>query len=199
MSTRINLLDWRQERRERRKKQFFALLAIGVVGAAAIGLSVMMLVSAAVDQQKARNQYLKREITEIDRKIREIEDLERTKANLLARMRVIEELQGSRAATVHFFDEIVNTLPEGVNLTFVKQQGTNVTIEGLAESNSRVSTYMKNLDASPWFDDPRLVIIKSSEGGGRRQSQFTLQVKNLTKAALKAQSEGESQAGELVE
>lgn len=199
MSTRINLLDWRQERRERRKKQFFALLAMGVVGAAAIGLSVMMLVSAAVDQQKARNQYLKREITEIDRKIREIEDLERTKANLLARMRVIEELQGSRAATVHFFDEIVNTLPEGVNLTFVKQQGTNVTIEGLAESNSRVSTYMKNLDASPWFDDPRLVIIKSSEGGGRRQSQFTLQVKNLTKAALKAQSEGESQAGELVE
>jgi type IV pilus assembly protein PilN len=199
MSTRINLLDWRQERRERRKKQFFALLAMGVVGAAAIGLSVMMLVSAAVDQQKARNQYLKREITEIDRKIREIEDLERTKANLLARMRVIEELQGSRAATVHFFDEIVNTLPEGVNLTFVKQQGTNVTIEGLAESNSRVSTYMKNLDASPWFDDPRLVIIKSSEGGGRRQSQFTLQVKNLTKAALKAQNEGESQAGELVE
>ncbi|MFP5357771.1 MAG: PilN domain-containing protein [Gammaproteobacteria bacterium] len=199
MSTRINLLDWRQERRERRKKQFFALLAMGVVGAAGIGLSVMMLVSAAVDQQKARNQYLKREITEIDRKIREIEDLERTKANLLARMRVIEELQGSRAATVHFFDEIVNTLPEGVNLTFVKQQGTNVTIEGLAESNSRVSTYMKNLDASPWFDDPRLVIIKSSEGGGRRQSQFTLQVKNLTKAALKAQSEGESQAGELVE
>jgi type IV pilus assembly protein PilN len=199
MSTRINLLDWRQERRERRKKQFFALLAMGVVGAAAIGLSVMMLVSAAVDQQKARNQYLKREITEIDRKIREIEDLERTKANLLARMRVIEELQGSRAATVHFFDEIVNTLPEGVNLTFVKQQGTNVTIEGLAESNSRVSTYMKNLDASPWFDDPRLVIIKSSEGGGRRQSQFTLQVKNLTKAALKAQNEAESQTGELVE
>jgi type IV pilus assembly protein PilN len=198
MSTRINLLDWRQERRERRKKQFFALLAMGVVGAAAIGLSVMMLVSGAVDQQKARNQYLKREITEIDRKIREIEDLERTKANLLARMRVIEELQG-RAATVHFFDEIVNTLPEGVNLTFVKQQGSNVTIEGLAESNSRVSTYMKNLDASPWFDDPRLVIIKSSEGKGRRQSQFTLQVKNLTKAALKAQNEAESQAGELVE
>jgi type IV pilus assembly protein PilN len=199
MATRINLLDWRQARRERRKKQFFALLAMGVVGAAGIGLSVMMLVSAAVDQQKARNQYLKREITEIDRKIREIEDLERTKANLLARMRVIEELQGSRAATVHFFDEIVNTLPEGVNLTFVKQQGTNVTIEGLAESNSRVSTYMKNLDASPWFDDPRLVIIKSSDDKGRRQSQFTLQVKNLTKAALKAQNEAESQTGELVE
>ena len=100
---------------------------------------------------------------------------------------------------MHFFDEIVNTLPEGVNLTFVKQQGTNVTIEGLAESNSRVSTYMKNLDASPWFDDPRLVIIKSSDDKGRRQSQFTLQVKNLNKAALKAQNEAESQNGELVE
>lgn len=197
MAMRINLLDWRQARRDRRKKQFFALLGLGVAGAVLIGLTGMMLASGAVDQQKARNQYLKREIAEIDRKIREIEDLERTKANLLARMRVIEELQGSRAATVHFFDEIVNTLPEGINLTFVKQQGGNVTIEGVAESNSRVSTYMKNLDASPWFDDPRLVIIKSSEGNGRRQSQFTLQVKNLTKAALKAQNGAES--GEQVE
>lgn len=197
MAMRINLLDWRQARRDRRKKQFFALLGLGVAGAVLIGLTGMMLASGAVDQQKARNQYLKREIAEIDRKIREIEDLERTKANLLARMRVIEELQGSRAATVHFFDEIVNTLPEGINLTFVKQQGGNVTIEGVAESNSRVSTYMKNLDASPWFDDPRLVIIKSTEGKGRRQSQFTLQVKNLTKAALKAQNGAES--GEQVE
>jgi type IV pilus assembly protein PilN len=84
---------------------------------------------------------------------------------------------------VHFFDEIVNTLPEGVTLTALRQQGTQVTIEGQAESNGRVSAYMKNLDASPWFDDPRLVVIKTGDSGRTRASQFTLQVKSLTKRA----------------
>jgi type IV pilus assembly protein PilN len=112
-------------------------------------------------------------------------------------MRVIEELQASRSATVHFFDELVTTLPDGVNLTLIKQSGTNVTIEGTAESNGRVSTYMKNLDASPWFDDPRLVVIKTGEKSSLRRSDFTLQVKNLTKA--NAKQEADAAAGEIIE
>ncbi len=182
MATRINLLDWRAERRQQRKQQFLTLLALGCVAAAAVGGLTYFTAAGAVDHQRARNQYLKQQIAEIDQKIKEIQDLERTKDNLLARMRVIESLQSSRSATVHFFDEIVNTLPEGVTLTSLRQQGTQVTLEGEAESNGRVSAYMKNLDASPWFDDPRLVVIKTGETGRSRASQFTLQVKSLTKA-----------------
>lgn len=181
MATRINLLDWRQERRELRKKQFTAMLGAAVVsGAALVGAGVLAM-NSALDAQAGRNDYLRQQIAEVDQKIKEIQELEKVKNNLLSRMRVIEELQASRSATVHFFDELVNTLPDGLNLVSVRQSGTGVTIEGLAESNGRVSTYMKNLDASPWFDDPRLVVIKTSERNNQRQSEFTLQVKNLTK------------------
>lgn len=182
MTTRINLLDWRRERRELRKKQFIAILGIALAFAVVVTGLGYLGVSAAVTNQNERNVYLKQQIVEIDQKIKEIQELEKVRRNLLSRMRVIEELQASRSATVHFFDEIVNTVPEGVNLTLVKQNGSNVTIEGIAESNGRVSTYMKNLDASEWFEDPKLVVIKTSDKDRQRKSEFTLQVRNLTKA-----------------
>ncbi|MEC9357814.1 MAG: PilN domain-containing protein [Pseudomonadota bacterium] len=181
MATRINLLDWRSERRERRKKQFVAMMGIGLgVGVVVVGIA-LFLMKSTIAYQQSRNDFLKQEITAVDQKIKEIQELERVKENLLARMRVIEQLQASRSATVHFFDEIVSTLPDGVYLTAVKQQGSGVTIDGIAESNGRVSTYMKNLDASEWFADPRLVVIKTTEQNRLRQSEFTLQVTNLTK------------------
>ena len=181
MATRINLLDWRSERRERRKKQFVAMMGIGLgVGVVVVGIA-LFLMKSTIAYQQSRNDFLKQEITAVDQKIKEIQELERVKENLLARMRVIEQLQASRSATVHFFDEIVNTLPDGVYLTAVKQQGSGVTIDGIAESNGRVSTYMKNLDASEWFADPRLVVIKTTEQNRLRQSEFTLQVTNLTR------------------
>ncbi len=178
---RINLLDWRQERRELRKRQFQAMLGIAAGTSVTLLLLVYLLMGRAVERQDRRNDYLRQQIAEVDQKIKEIQELEKVKRNLVSRMRVIEELQASRSATVHFFDELVNTLPEGVSLTTVKQTGTGVVIEGVAESNARVSGYMKNLDASQWFDDPKLVVIKTNEKSGRRQSEFTLQVKNLTK------------------
>ncbi|WP_428311029.1 PilN domain-containing protein [Hydrocarboniphaga sp.] len=181
MIIRINLLDWRSERRELRKRQFNVMLAAAAVTSAGLVAISIMLAGNAVDHQNARNEYLRQQIAEVDLKIKEIQELEKVKRNLLSRMRVIEELQASRSATVHFFDELVNTLPEGVNLTSVKQTGTGVVIEGIAESNARVSTYMKNLDASKWFADPKLVVIKTSEKNSQRQSEFQLQVKNLTK------------------
>lgn len=183
MILRINLLDWRAERRELRKRQFNAMLGVAFFVSAALVLLSWMLASGAVDRQNQRNDYLRQQIAEVDLKIKEIQELEKVKRNLLSRMRVIEELQASRSATVHFFDELVNTLPEGVSLTSVKQTGTGVVIEGVAESNARVSTYMKNLDASTWFDDPKLIVIKTTEKNSQRQSEFTLQVKNLTKPA----------------
>jgi type IV pilus assembly protein PilN len=177
---RINLLDWRSQRRELRKRQFNSMLGLAFVTSVGLVMIVYWFMNNALDHQQSRNDYLRQQITEVDQKIKEIQDLENVKSNLLSRMHVIEELQASRSATVHFFDELVNTLPEGVSLTSVKQSGAGVVIEGIAESNARVSTYMKNLDASPWFEDPKLIVIKTAEKNNLRSSEFTLQVRNLT-------------------
>lgn len=188
MTTRINLLEWRKERRERRKREFTSMMGLGVIAAVAVVGAVYAAMTSAVDSQNQRNERLRAEIREMDQKITEIQELEKVRNNLLARMRVIEELQANRAATVHFFDEIVNTLPEGVSLTALKEQGDQVKIEGIADSNGRISTYMKNLDASPWFADPRLVIIKSSDKNRQRKSEFTLEVKALNRPADKTKA-----------
>ncbi len=181
--TRINLLDWRGARRERRKKGFFILLGLAVAAAVAVVVVVMLGLGAAIDNQQARNHYLKQQIADIDNQIRQIKALDKLKDKLLSRMQVIEHLQQSRAATVHFLDEIVNTLPDGVYLSSLKQVGDKVTLQGVAQSNGRVSAYIKNLDASPWFSDPRLIVIKTSERNHQHRSDFTLEVKNLTASA----------------
>jgi len=190
MAIKINLLDWRTERRKQRQQQFIVLLALGALLAGAGVGAVTYGVSDAIDYQKRRNEFLHQQIAEMEKKIAEIDELEKVRNNLLARMKVIEELQASRAAMVHFFDEAINTLPEGVYLRSLKQAGTQVTIDGVAESNSRVSNYMKNIEASKWFADPRLVVIKTSEENRRRQSEFQLQFKNLTKGKPDAKGGG---------
>ena len=187
MATHINLLDWRQAARDQRKKQFLSLLGLGAVASAGLVILGLLIATEAVSHQRERNDYLTQQIAETEKKIKEIQDLEKTKASLLARMRVIEQLQASRAATVHFFDEIVNTLPDGITLTGIKQNAGSVTLDGIAESNGRVSTYMKNLEASQWFAEPKLVVITTSEKDKQRKSTFTLEVKNLTKASSKDQ------------
>lgn len=194
--TKINLLDWRTQQREQRKQRFFAMMGVAVVFALAVFGAAYLTMQHELDLQNDRNSYLTQQIADVDQKIKEIQELEKVKNNLLARMRVIEELQASRSATVHFFDELVNTVPEGVTLTAIKQIGAQVTIEGAAESNGRVSTYMKNLEASPWFNDPKLVVIKTTDTGAQRRSDFTLQVTNLTNATTDA---GKANDGEIVE
>ena len=181
MAVKINLLDWRTELSNLRKTQFFAMLGVGAALAIG-GVGVVYFgVQGAIDHQRERNSFLQQQIVEMDKKIKEIEELEKVKANLLARMKVIEELQASRAAMVHFFDEILNTLPEGVYIKSLKQQGPNVTIEGVAESNNRVSAYMKNIESSRWFAEPRLVVINTKDVNKRRQSEFQMRFQNLTR------------------
>lgn len=197
MTTRINLLDWRAERRERRKQQFISMLGLSMVASAALVGLGWTTMSSAVASQQERNTFLQKQIQETEQKIKEIEELEKVKANLLARMRVIEELQASRSASVHFFDEIVNTLPEGVTLKGIKQAGNQVTLDGVAESNGRVSTYMKNLEASEWFDEPKLIVIKTGSADGSRRADFQLQVKRLVNP--NQQSEGAGTAEEVLE
>ncbi len=188
---RINLLDWRQERRERRKKKFISALVFAALGAVALVLVGMWAVDGEIEYQNARNRYLQDQIRIVENQMREIKGLEETRARLIARMRVIEKLQQNRARIVHFFDQIVATLPEGVYLTSLKQDGAKTTLQGIADSNGRVSTYLKNLDGSPWFTDPRLIVINAKNIEGRRVSDFTLEVKS-------AAPEGDDAAGDTV-
>jgi len=181
MAVKINLLDWRTELSNQRKQQFFVMLGLGVAVALGGVGAVYMGVDSAIQYQQQRNRFLQTQIQEMDKKITEIEELEKVKANLLARMKVIEELQASRAAMVHFFDEVLNTLPEGVYIKSLKQSGPAVTIDGVAESNNRVSAYMKNIESSRWFAEPKLVVINTKDVNKRRQSEFTLTFKNLTR------------------
>lgn len=202
MSIHINLLDWRKARRERLKKDFTTKLGLGVVAAGGVIVFGWLVVNGQLEHQNGRNKFLQTQIKEMEVKITEIEELERVRSNLLARMQVIEDLQASRTASVHFFDELVNTLPEGVNLTGLKQDGAKVTLDGIAESNGRISTYMKNLDASPWFAEPKLVVIKTVDQGPRRKAEFQLQVKKLIqpKQAQPGNAPAEStESGEVIE
>ncbi|MGI9203766.1 MAG: PilN domain-containing protein, partial [Woeseiaceae bacterium] len=175
---RINLLPWREELRTQRRNQFF--IALG--GAAAVALLFIGLgawiFSAIINHQDDRNGLLKAEISELDKLIEEIIDLEDKKDGLLARMEIIEQLQRSRPGIVHVFEEMVRTLPDGVHLREVKQTGRKLEIVGLAESNTRVSALMRNIDKSDWLADPDLEVVEvrpaTSGDGGLRESQFTV-------------------------
>ena len=181
MATHINLLDWRTARRERRLQEFKKQMIGAAVLGGAVALLWWMHAGSVLSDQQARNNLLRSEIQRLDQEIKEISQLEQVQQNLLARMEVIDSLQASRSATVHFFDQLVETLPDGVHLQRLQQNDQEVTIEGIAESNARVSSYMKNLDTSRWFDNPRLVVIRSKqrENDRVRQSQFTLRVQVL--------------------
>ncbi|MGH8521398.1 MAG: PilN domain-containing protein [Gammaproteobacteria bacterium] len=177
---RINLLPWREERRRERKQQF--LLNAGIAAAcavAAIGL-VHVVYQNIIDYQTARNGYLESEIKKLDKTIAEIRDLEKEKQRLIDRMRAIETLQTSRPIIVHIFDELVNTLPEGISLTEITQSSNAITIKGIAESNARVSNFMRNVEASKWVKKPQLNIIETKDEKGRRINNFTLIIEQIS-------------------
>ncbi|MFL6575629.1 MAG: PilN domain-containing protein, partial [Povalibacter sp.] len=170
---RINLVPWREAERKE-KRQEFAVGAVGaLVLAAAIAFTVNLQMSSAIDHQNERNQYLKDEIGKLDKQIAEILDLEQQKQRLLARMQVIEQLERSRAEVVHLFDQMVRTLPDGIYLTSIKQTERKVQLKGMAQSSTRVSTYMRNIDASEWLKDPSLEILET-KGAADGGSEFTL-------------------------
>jgi type IV pilus assembly protein PilN len=164
---RINLLPWREKQRLRRRNQFFAGLAGGVVAAGVVIGLANWIMSGIIANQNERNDLIKAEIAQLDKKIAEILDLEASKDRLLARMAIIEQLQRSRPEIVHVFDELVTTLPDGVYLTSIKQSGKRLEIRGNAESNTRVSAFMRNIDRSKWLTQPDLQVVEVKEAGGR--------------------------------
>jgi type IV pilus assembly protein PilN len=169
----INLLPWRQQQRTQRQKEF-GLFALGAVMAAlAVTLFTSWGFSAAIDRQRERNELLKTEIADLDRQITEILGLEAQKARMRARMEIVERLQRSRPEVVHVIDQLARTLPDGVYLTSVKQTDKKLELKGIAQSSTRVSTLMRNIEASPWLSDPQLQVVETIKAGGSG-SEFTL-------------------------
>jgi type IV pilus assembly protein PilN len=171
---RINLLPWRAEQRQERKKQFF--MALGGAAIVAVGIVYLskLTVEGWITNQSGRNTILTHEIAELDKQIEEIKGLENQRERLIARMKVIGELQRSRPEVVHLFDEIVNAVPEGIHLTEVKQTGNHIELQGMAQSSTRVSTLMRNIDSSDWLSDPGLDVVQTVANGPEHQSQFKL-------------------------
>jgi type IV pilus assembly protein PilN len=170
---RINLLPWREAERKQRRQEF----GVGAVGAlmlaGVIAFAVNWQMSGAIENQFERNQYLKGEIANLDKQIAEILDLEQRKQRLSSRIQVIEQLERSRPEIVHVFDQLVRTLPDGVYLTGIKQTERKLSLKGVAQSSTRVASYMRNLDASEWLTDPSLDILET-KGSGDTGSEFTL-------------------------
>ena len=178
---RVNLLPHREMRRRRQQKQFFVMLGVVIAVGAAIWLAVHTSLSQSYENQLARNAYLAEEIKKLDKEIADIKKLKEMTAALLARKKVVETLQTNRSEVVYLLDELARQMPEGIYLRAVKQQGTKVTINGYTQSQARVSTLMRNLEASPHLENANLVEIKAVTQPGTRVNEFTLNV-NIARA-----------------
>ena len=172
--TRVNLLPHREERRKRQQQQFFIMLAVVVAVGALIWGLVHSYLSDQIDDQISRNKYLSDEIAKVEKQIAEIKTLQDQIDALLNRKRAVELLQTNRAQAVQLLDQLVRQLPDGVYLKGVKQVGQRVTINGITQSQARVSTLMRNIDSSPVLEKPSLVEIKAIQQGQTRANEFTL-------------------------
>lgn len=179
----INLLPWREAERKKRQRDFGVAAGGAVVAAIAVVMATMFAYSQMISNQQARNQRLTNEIVELEKSITEIDGLERQKERLLARMEIIEELQKSRPEIVHLFDELVRQLPEGVYLTGMKQTGSRVEIRGVAQSSTRVSALMRQIDSSDWLGDPEVERVETTQSGASRQAEFVVYLKQMRSAA----------------
>jgi type IV pilus assembly protein PilN len=175
---RINLLPWREGQRKERKLAFLVALGVAALAAGVASFAAYLLYGSMIEAQQRRNDELRVQIKTLDKQIEEINDLETAKQRFIARMDIIEKLQRSRPEIVHVFDEIVRTLPEGVYLTAVKQNGKALKFEGVAQSSTRVSTFMRNIDGSQWLRNPALEVVQTAKSGPG--SSFTLTADQVT-------------------
>jgi type IV pilus assembly protein PilN len=186
--TRINLLPWREARRKQQQLRFLTMLAAGgVVGILSLGFT-HLLIESQVAQQETRNQYLRGEITRLKKAEAEIKELDKTKARLLGRLEVIQNLQSSRPGMVKVFDALVRLLPENAYLTLIKSEGNQLTLKGMASSNNVISIFMRKLTDSPEFGEPTLRLVETQTINDTRASQFELVV-SLKNSAQGAQEE----------
>ncbi|MGB5101992.1 MAG: PilN domain-containing protein [Steroidobacteraceae bacterium] len=191
---RINLLPWRDAERKRKRQEFILSMGAALATAALVTLLGRWQMNSAIAHQQERNRILGEEIAQLDKQIQEILGLENQKRKLLARMEIIETLQRSRPVIVHIFDEVVRTLPEGVYLTYLKQSGTRIEMRGVAQSSTRVSAFMRNIDASEWLADPALRIVETKGRDAGRGAEFTLFANQRSQVPPEEQAAGEQVA-----
>ena len=182
---KINLLPWRAELRKEKQKEFAIMMGIAAVFAIVVWGIVHFYHVQLIDNQKGRNKYLEEQIVFLDKKIKEIDQLESEKQRLLDKMRAIEQLQSNRPLIVQLFDELVATLPDGVSLLNFTQKGSSLTVNGVAQSNARVSSYMRNIENSKVLKEPKLIVIQSKDEKGQRTSAFTLLFNQILPATAK--------------
>jgi len=180
---RINLLPWREEERKKRQRDFMIALGGAFVAAVVVTIGTILAFSQMIDHQRSRNGRLESEIVELEKSIAEIDGLEQKKERLLARMEIIEQLQRSRPEIVHLFDEITRQVPEGVFLTGLKQNGIAVELMGIAQSSTRVSALMRQIDGSDWLTEPGVIRVETTEAGPARQAEFVVILQQLSKNA----------------
>ncbi len=173
----INLLPWREERRQELKKEFLVTLALVALLGGGLVLLADRVVNGQIEEQRARNNYLTQNIRELDKKVAEISELEKRRQQLIERMRVIQELQGNRPIIVRIMDQIVRTIPDGVFYTGLSTQAGSISINGIAESNNRVSSLMRRLDGSDWLAAPNLDKVSAAPSYGDQATTFNLSVK----------------------
>jgi len=172
---RINLLPHREEKRKARRQQFYSLLGMVTVLGALIVFLVYTVISGYVSTQESKNEFLKQKIAVLDKEIEQIKRLKEQTQALLARKQVIESLQRDRAEAVRLLSELVKQMPEGVYIRSLRQEGVKISLGGYAQSNARVSTLMRNIEASPWLEKPRLIEIKAVQVDKRRLNEFNLE------------------------
>lgn len=190
---RINLLPWREWEREQKKNEFLVNLGLVLVGAGLVVFLWGWALDGETEDQIARNQTLQNEIAALDTKIAEISDLRQKREELLSRMRVIQDLQGNRPVIVRIFDEVVRTLSTGVHYGKIQMQGKELSVNGIAESNNRISSLMRNLDGSEWFAKPNLKTIKEDPGNsdyGAQASRFELIFNQVNPNVIAEDAEG---------
>jgi type IV pilus assembly protein PilN len=175
---RINLLPHRESKRKERKLKFMVALVVAAGAGIVTAFAAYLMYGSMIDGQQHRNDELRAQIKTLDKQIEEINDLESAKQKFIARMEIIEKLQRSRPEIVHVFDEIVHALPEGVYLTSVQQNGSKLKFEGVAQSSTRVSSFMRNIDGSQWLRNPELEVVETAKSGAG--SSFTLSADQVT-------------------
>ena len=180
---KINLLPWREAQRKEQQKQFLVILGLTVVLMALIILLVHLNYVRWISVQNSRNSFLQKEITAVEVQIKEIDRLEKDKQRLIDRIERIQILQRNRPEIVHLFDEVVRIIPEGVHLSSLKQQGKLLTIEGVAQSNARVSAFMRGVDKSGWLTQPTLDIIESDKKSTTKDRTFRIRATQVSALA----------------
>lgn len=191
----INLLPWRDEQRKRREKEFIVTAVVAALLMGGVVLGVHLHYESRVAYQNERNAYVQAEIAELDKKIKEIEDLKKERDRLIARTEVIQNLQAGRPEIVHVFDELVTTLPEGVYYTKVAQTGRALNIQGVAQSNARVSSLMRSLDTSTFFENPSLVEIKGDPTKKELTARHPTFILNVSQEAQKKPGDEKAESG----